>query len=49
MTDKEAFVSGIRLFCKKAGFDSEDAAQLERLLFMRPDAAAPIVKRAKAR
>ena len=47
MTDKEAFVSGIRLFCKTAGFDADDVAQVERLLLMHPDAAAPILKESK--
>lgn len=46
MTDKEAFVSGIKLFCKRAGFDADDEAQVERLLLMHPDKAAPIIKAA---
>jgi hypothetical protein len=48
MTNKDAFVSGINLFCKTAGFDGEDAAQIERLLLMPPGEAEPIVKRAAA-
>ncbi|MHC4429606.1 MAG: hypothetical protein ACYS0D_13530 [Planctomycetota bacterium] len=46
MTNKEAFVSGIRIFCKSAGFDAEDAAQLEHVLFMAPEQAEPIIKAA---
>ena len=46
MTDREAFVSGIRIFCKRAGLDAEDTVQLERVLFMPPERAEPIVKAA---
>ena len=46
MTNKDAFVGGIRLFCKRAGFDAEDVAQVERVLFMPPEQAEPIVKAA---
>lgn len=46
MTNKDAFVSGVQLFCKKAGFDGDDAQQIERLLLMHPDKAEPIIKAA---
>lgn len=46
MTNKDAFVSGVQLFCKSAGFDGEDAKQVERLLLMHPDEAKPIIKAA---
>jgi len=47
MTDKEAFIQGVQLFCKSAGLDDEDVAQVEHLLFMHPDAAEPIIERAQ--
>ena len=47
MTCKKAFVSGVRLFCKRAGMDADDADQMERLLLMPADKARPIVKEAR--
>ena len=47
MTDKAAFVSGVRLFCKRAGMDADDADQMERLLLMPVGEARPIVKAAR--
>ena len=48
MTDREAFVTGVHMFCKHAGFDDEDTAQVERVLFMTPEEGAPIIKNAQA-
>lgn len=47
MTEKEAFVSGVRLFCKRAGYDADDAAHMERLLLMPEASARPIIKEAR--
>ena len=47
MNDRQAFISGIKLFCKSAGFDDEDAEYVEHVLFMPPEDAAPIIKNAQ--
>ena len=47
MTNKDAFIFGVRSFCKSAGFDADDSEQVERLLLMPAEEAKPIVKAAQ--
>jgi len=46
MNERDAFDMGVARLCKDAGFDVDDNKALKRVLFMAPDEAKPLLKRA---